>query len=192
MRHIRRPPHSRHQPLHVTVRIRAGLPTLREQSLFDCVRRQIRAAQQRFIRIVHFSVQSNHLHLLVEASDRGRLSAGMKGFGVRLARNLNRLLGARGRVIGDRYHARALTTPREVRNALVYVLFNHKKHGRGKANIDPCSSARFFHGWSERPLIPKARGSPGGWPLPLAETWLLKSGWKRMGELDPFESPETA
>src|SRR5215831_9655579 len=182
VRHVRRPPHSRHQPLHVTVRIRAGLPTLREQSLFDCVRRQIRAAQQRFLRIVHFSVQSNHLHLLVEAGDRGRLSAGMKGFGVRLARNLNRCLRTRGRVVGDRYHARALTTPREVRNALVYVLCNHKKQGQRRTLVDRCSSASLFEGWSDRRWIPEARGSPS-WALAPAETWLMKSGWKRWGGL---------
>jgi REP element-mobilizing transposase RayT len=159
---------------------------MREQSTFSCVRRQIRAAQQRYLRIVHFSVQSNHLHLLVEANDSGRLSAGMKGFGVRLARHLNRLLGSSGNVVADRYHARALQTPREVRNALVYVLFNHKKHGRA-AGIDRCSSARFFDGWSEP--IPKARGEPDDWPLAPAQTWLLKRGWKRLGHLELREGP---
>jgi hypothetical protein len=134
-------------------------------------------------------VQANHLHLLVEANDRGRLSAGMKGFGVRLARNLNGLLGSQGKVVGDRYHARTLRTPREVRNALVYVLFNHRKHGHGGATADRCSSARFFDGWSQPPPMPKARGEPEEWAPPPAQTWLLKRGWKRLGRVELREGP---
>jgi hypothetical protein len=153
--------------------------------LFDCVLAQITAAKRRFLRIVHFSVQSNHIHLLVEANDRGVLGRGMKGFAVRVARHLNRLLSSRGSIFGDRYHARALRTPREVRNALVYVLFNHKKHGHIQL-LDPCSSAQFFEGWSDARLA-KARGSPGDWPVAAGETWLLGHGWKRLGLLTPSD-----
>jgi putative transposase len=185
--HIARPPHARRNPLHVTVRVREGLPNLRGQSLFQCIQRQIGAAKARLIRIVHFSVQSNHLHLIVEAGDRRSLARGMKGFGVRVARHVNALLSTRGTVWADRYHARALETPREVRNALVYVLFNRRKHG-GSANADPCSSVAFFSGWQESALAkafaharvqPRSRGSAEGWPVARPETWLLTIGWKR-------------
>jgi REP element-mobilizing transposase RayT len=171
--------------------VRIGLPNLREQSLFLCIRRQIGAAKQRFVRIVHFSVQSNHLHLLVEASDRGRLSCGMKGLGVRVARALNGLLGTRGTIWDDRYHARALKTPREVRNALVYVLFNHRKHGRTEV-IDSCSSAQFFDGWTHQPTfvgLGQARGSPDDRPVVPSEIWLMSHGWKRLGLLGRHERP---
>jgi putative transposase len=80
-------------------------------------------------RVVAFSVQSNHVHLVVEAHDAPTLSRGVQGLAIRLARAVNRVLDARGRVFRERFHARELRTPREVRSALVYVLLNARKHG---------------------------------------------------------------
>ena len=119
-------------------------------------------------RITHFSVQEDHLHLIVEADGPGPLSSGAIGLSVRVAAGVNRVLGRRGRVCGDRYHARALTTPREVRNAIVYVLMNVKKHRPPFGlRLDPCSSAPWFDGFEDhsppaprRPPGPPAPGSP--------------------------------
>ncbi|HEX7125604.1 MAG TPA: transposase [Thermodesulfobacteriota bacterium] len=114
---------------------------------FAALREAIRLAQrERAFRICHFSVQSNHIHLLVEATDRQALSRGVQGLVIRMARAVNRALQQRGKVWGDRYHRRDLATPREVRNALVYVLNNFRKHGAPPRVVDPCSSARWF-GW---------------------------------------------
>jgi REP element-mobilizing transposase RayT len=178
----------------VSVRVREGLPTLRSQSMFGCVLAQVRAAKQRFLRIVHFSVQSNHIHLLVEADNRALLTRGMKGFAVRVARGVNRLLGCRGSVWADRCHVHTLRTPREVRNALVYVISNWVKHG-GWAGIDPCSSARYLDGLGGETLLgARARASPAegvvpasdpNLPVVRSETWLLRAGWKRHGMIDP-------
>jgi hypothetical protein len=158
--------------------------------MFACVLAQIRAANARYHRIVHYSVQSNHIHLVVEANDRGRLTQGMKGFGVRVARRLNRLLGCRGEVWADRYHARPLATPREVRNVLVYVLCNRAKHG-GAAALDPCSSGLYFEGWDDEVRRPEPRGAPEDWPIALPDTWLLRIGWKRLGPIRAHERPAT-
>ncbi|TMA50520.1 MAG: hypothetical protein E6J81_00355, partial [Deltaproteobacteria bacterium] len=111
---------------------------------------------------LHFSVQTNHLHLIVEADARTALSRGLQGLVIRLAKGINRTLGRRGRVWGDRYHARALRTPREVRNALVYVLQNWRRHRVGTGALDTCSSAVWFDGWvrsvpsavGARPVVP--------------------------------------
>jgi hypothetical protein len=96
-------------------------------------------------------------------------------------------------VWADRYHARPLKTPREVRNALVYVIFNRKKHG-GRGNIDPCSSAPYFEGWAGESRAsgapPVEGGAPDGWPVARAGTWLMMSGWKRLGLLHQCESPQ--
>src|SRR4051812_32494132 len=162
--HVPRPVHKHRHPLHVTVRVRQGLPTLRSQSMFRRILTALHAASRRFFRIVHFSVQSNHIHLVAEAHDRGRLTQGMKGFAVRVAKGLNRLLDIRGRVWADRYHARPLVTPREVRNVLVYVLRNHAKHGRDIA-FDPCSSSAYFAGWEDTATGALPRGSPEDWPV---------------------------
>jgi len=70
----------------------------------------------------------NHIHLLVEASDEVRLARGMQGLGVRIAVRMNRMMGRAGRVVGDRYHARILRTPTEVRGVRRYLLTNAEKH----------------------------------------------------------------
>jgi hypothetical protein len=138
-------------------------------------------------RIVHFSVQTDHVHLIVEAEGKKALSRGMRGLAIRVARSLNRALGRRGSVGSDRYHARALHTPTMVRNVLVYVLANAAKHLRVVAGLDPCSSAPWFDGYrgaSERETRPALTLPP--------RTWLLRVGWRRHGLISPHESPRAA
>jgi REP element-mobilizing transposase RayT len=78
--------------------------------------------------LVHYSVQGNHVHLLVEAEDERALSRGMNGLGVRVARGLNRVMGRKGKVLDDRYHGHVLRTPTEVRRARAYLLQNAERH----------------------------------------------------------------
>jgi len=129
--HLRRPSHSQHHPLHVTLRVQQGVSSLREHSLFLAVRKALAKGKQHFgFSLVHFSIQRDHLHLIAEASDRRALSRGVQGLSIRVARAVNRQLWRKGRLFADRYHARALKTPREVRFALRYVLLNARKHAR--------------------------------------------------------------
>jgi putative transposase len=115
---LRRPGHSRHHPLHITLRVQRGLSSLRAHSLFVVVRKALAAAKQQFgFSLLHFSVQRDHLHLIAEAADRRALSRGIQGLSIRVARAVNRQLARTGRLFADRYHARALKTPREVRLA---------------------------------------------------------------------------
>lgn len=145
----------------------------------------IAKASTEAFRVVHFSIQDDHLHLLVEASDRSALRLGLQGLGVRLARATNRVLRRSGRVLGDRYHARALRTPREVKHALAYVLQNFKKHQRLAATrLDPCSSAVWFDGFRERAPPPLA-----GAPVRAPHTWLCRVGWRRHGLLSAEARP---
>ena len=168
------------------------------------VRNAILAGGQRdFFRVVEFSVQTNHIHLIVEAEGAAGLTSGMLGLEVRLARRLNRVLGRRGRFFADRYHSRTLKTPSEVRSALHYVLNNHAHHalsggmragGRPAASpgMDPCSSAIWFDGWNRRmecrePWQRELLAAPR--PTAAATVWLLTDGWKLHGLLalpDPF------
>jgi putative transposase len=64
--------------------------------------------------VAHFSVQGNHIHLIVEAHDNRALSEGVQGLLVRLAKGLNRMMGRHGRVLSERYHAHVLRSPAEV------------------------------------------------------------------------------
>jgi hypothetical protein len=109
------------------------------------------------VRLVHYSVQGNHLHLVVEAEDKRALSRGMQGLAVRVARAINRATGRKGKVFADHFFARELRTPAEVRRAIRYVLDNHLHHdSERRLQTDPCASDM---------------------PLAQPRTWLLSVGW---------------
>jgi REP element-mobilizing transposase RayT len=198
--HLKRSPLNPNHPTHVTLRIEAGLENLRNRREFECVRQALVAGADRFgMRLVEFAVLSNHLHLVCEADDERALARGMKGLCVRIARTLNRLWNRVGSVFSDRYHAHVLKTPREVRNALTYVLHNAARHGARLGGPDPCSSGPWFVGWrhelepvrvSTSPTAARSRVAPTS-PLPRALTWLLREGWRRHGALDPVPPPFT-
>ena len=86
---------------------------LRSQRSFNALKRAFNGGKDRFsTRIIHFSVQGNHIHMIVDSSDTGSLGRAMKGLGVRIAKQMNRMMDRRGRVIGDRYHAHILRSHR--------------------------------------------------------------------------------
>ncbi|MBL8718498.1 MAG: hypothetical protein JNL79_21135 [Myxococcales bacterium] len=190
--HRPRPPHVGWAPVHLTLRCMAGLPSLRSFEVFPAIvatLRSSKAAQGARFRVLHFSVQDNHVHLLVEATDSAALRGGARSLGIRLARAINRACGRRGRVLDDRYHARALRSPREVRFALAYVLFNFKKHQvRVPTRLDPCSSASFCDGFRGRPAVLSEAALEGA-PVAAPRTWLARVGWRRHGLLSPDEHP---
>ena len=182
--HRPRPSHDARCPVHVTLRVGAGIGSLRGPGLFGAVRRAMARASDDGFRLLHFSVQTDHVHLLVEAKGTSTLRSDVQGLAIRIARAVNRALGRRGRVWGDRYHARILRTPREVRNALVYVLANWRKHVPGARGLDPCSSARWFAGWRGG-----ATTIADAVPVASARTWLARVGWRRHGLIDVKEAP---
>jgi putative transposase len=188
--HRARPPHRTAYPVHVTLRARAGLPPLRDRGIFLEVRDTIRKANRSpavgdAFRVTQFSIQNDHAHFIVEAHDKETLSRGVRGLAIRLARAVNRALRVRGAVWADRYHARALKTPRAVRNAIVYVLMNAKKHGaRLASGVDAFSSAPWFDGFAGRLELPEV-------PCPVfaPRTWLGGTGWRRRGLVRFDEAP---
>ena len=192
--HTQRESFSNHEPVHVTTRLRAGLSSLRQRAELAVVSDALAAATDRFgFRVVHFSVQSNHLHPIVEAEHAHALGRGMKGLLVRIARAHNRLWKRSGSVFGDRYHTVVLRTLRQVRNALVYVLNNARKHGIFDVDHhDPCSSGDWFDGWIERRCARieagDARSAPV-WGRP--RSWLLRRGWRKHGLIRTHELPRS-
>jgi REP element-mobilizing transposase RayT len=118
--------------------VRAGLPSLRSRRFVREFRRSLRRACERGeFRVVHYSIQRDHLHLVVEAAGKAALGRGMKSVSARLARAANRAFGRRGAVLDGRYHLRVLRTPREVRHALAYVLLNARKHWLARNGTPP-------------------------------------------------------
>jgi REP element-mobilizing transposase RayT len=194
--HGPRPSHRKGDPVHVTLRVKKGLPSLRRQSLERIVKRALSTqrdaldeAGAKHFQVVHFTIQSDHLHLIVEAPDKRGLARGVAGLEIRIARRLNRLLARKGRFWKERYHRRDLRTPTETRNALRYVLLNTQKHYRviGDRNFaDPFSSAATFDGFTRAPAI---FDDPRRWPQVTPRTWLLRVGWRRGGLLDPADAP---
>src|SRR5688572_12396846 len=177
--HDPRPFHEDRCPVHVTYRT-VGLRALRVGRVTRALMRSIQRAHKRSFRVVHYSIQTNHIHLIVEADSKLALSRGMQGFAIRAAKAVNRVMGRPGKVWSDRYHAHELRNPREVRNALVYVLKNHARHA-GASGVDFWSSGPWFGGWST-PVVSPGEKSPAARPT----TWLLQEGWRRAGPKIPI------
>jgi REP element-mobilizing transposase RayT len=190
MSHKTRPVLSAKHPVHVTLRVHPLVPNLRRNALLVPLTDALRAGSNRLgLRLCHYVIMGNHLHLIVEAQDARALSRGLQGLCIRLARRVNRVTAHEGRVFGDRYHAHILRTPTETHRALAYVLLNHRKHAAeqhaagvhaARRGLDAFSSGAWFHGWD----VP-ARARTGDPPVVPPQQWLLREGWKKVGTISP-------
>jgi REP element-mobilizing transposase RayT len=192
--HASRAPLTGREPLLVTLKVHRHVWSLRARRTFTGLVRALAAASDRFgMRITHFSVQSDHAHLILEAEDRRAVARGIKGLCVRVARAMNRAMGRSGSVFADRYHERVLTTPRQARHAIAYVVCNARKHGvasRSPRWVDPCSSGALFDGWSRSVEVSADHRAV---VVATPRTWLLRVGWRRAGAtIDPAHCPGQA
>ena len=166
--HLRRQNLSAHHPVHVTLRMRPRVWSLRSRRSFSRLYASFLAGKDRFgFRLCAFSVLGNHIHLLVEAKDANALARGMQGLSIRIAKALNKMMNRSGAVFADRYHSRVLKTPTEVRRARRYLATNAHEHGLTKRPFaDPYCSFTLAPTWG---------------PLPVCQpsTWLLRKGWQR-------------
>ncbi len=192
--HVKRDEVLERQPSHITIRVLSGVPSMRRKPFLRIFQRSLREVRGRLdFRVVAYSVQDDHVHLIVEASNKDALARGMKAVGSRLARAVHRFFARFGRVLAGRYHVRALKSPKEVRNALAYVLLNDRKHIRERdralppVRVDAASSGRLFDGWSRQ--VPVEALVPGLREVSPAQSWLLRIGWKKFGLIDPAEVP---
>ena len=183
-------------PVHVTMKLLRGLPRLRCRSEYRALLACFASGCDRAgFRLTHYAVLNDHLHFLVEARDRATLSRGLQGLAIRTAKALNKLWRRRGGVFADRYHDRILKTPREARNALVYVLANGKKHATEGREvtvpqaIDTFTSAPWFDGLREAITVRGIESMPR--PVIDSRTWLLTLGWRRHGLLSVHDLPAT-
>ena len=203
--HKKRESFRENEPLHINIRVEQGVGRLRKRHMYQALREATFAVTTRDdFRIVHMSIQSNHVHFLVEAQHKTALAKGMQAFQISAARQINGAIGRRtgkrrtGRVFSDRYHVRVLRSPKRVRNALAYVLNNWRRHEEHLASwtkgwaMDPFSSAIQFAGWKEMANEIVYRKPPATY-LPLVvwlpKTWLLREGWRRHGLIGMEEVP---
>jgi putative transposase len=161
--HLKRPEFHKITPAHVTLRIAHDIPSLRSSRRFRLIKACFaKAKQNQNLRLVEFSVLSNHLHLIVEAESSRDLSRGMQGLCVRLARALNDALKRSGRVFTGHFHSELLKSPTRLVNAIRYVLENAKHH----------------YGVPEADYFSSETGEHAG-VLVAPAGWLLQSGWLR-------------
>jgi len=185
-------------PQHVVLRVGGDVKWLRTRKAYQAVRRALVVVLDRAetFRIVHFSVQGNHLHLIVEVSNKVALGKGMQALGISLAKQLNRVHGRTGTVFPDHYHAESIDSVNQACHALSYVLNNWRKHkqdGRGlfDGRIDPFSSGVLFEGWKERsrPVsLPNEYEAPR---VSAAQTWMLMTGYKLGPPISVWDVPGT-
>jgi len=190
--HRARPTHKQRHPVHATLRVLKTVGRLRRRRVLDQLRKSLLVVARRELtfRIVHLSIQRNHLHLLVEAEDNTALSRGMQAFAISAARAINRAQRRKGQVFAFRYHSVEIQNRRQTRHALAYVLNNWRHHrvdGARSTAVDEYSTGVLFDGWTRGPFaIPR-----GHVPLTVrpARTWLLRVGWRMYGAIDPREVP---
>lgn len=183
-------------PVHVTLRVLDHVWNLRSQRALRVVNAALEGMRGwREFRVVHFSLQGNHIHLIAEADDNRALSEGAQALQVRLAKGLNRMMGRHGKVFADRFHAHVLETPSETRRAIAYVLLNHRSHAArrgervGSGAADPFSSGPAFDGWSGFAPVDGAATKATTVATAQPRGWLLREGWRRRGLLSPDEVP---
>jgi REP element-mobilizing transposase RayT len=181
--------HRKWDPEHVTMKVVRGVKNLRSRDvckvIFKCFRDRIKKANAAF-RVIHFSVQWDHLHLIVEAEDDDAFSDGMRSLAISLGKRVNNHLGRRGRLFAHRFRSRALTSPREVRNCILYVLQNAAHHGEARCRdgLDRPSSAF----WSDVWITPPPKLDLDS-PVHEPTVFLLTTGWLKHGRLARHEVP---
>lgn len=195
MSHLARPDVNRRDPQHVTLRVVREVGWMRRPKAYRAIRRALAVVIDRHhdFRIVHFSLQRDHVHLLCEAENKQALARGVQGFEISAAKHLNRACQRAGRVFSDRYYVESIDSVRQVRHALAYVLNNWRKHqhdgvGLFRGRIDPFSSGMQFAGWKE----PLDGALPPDYERPrvaIPQCWLLAEGWKRAAPISVFEIP---
>ncbi len=185
-------------PVHVTIRLRRDVPTLRQPRFVRRFRSSLSEACIRHgFRVVHYSIQRDHVHLLIEAQTNYSIACGMKSVGARIGKLANRLFERKGKVLDGRYHLRPLRTPLEVHRALRYVLLNHRHHAAKRRSQhhraehvmvqpDPANSGRWFNGWRIATAPPNPHDICEVAP---ARTWLLRTSWRRHGLIHPADVP---
>jgi REP element-mobilizing transposase RayT len=229
--HTKRPELKSRHPVHVALRVVDAIGSLRKRHMYKALReatiaiarRELHDDERNAFRIVHISIQRNHVHLIVEAQHKMALSRGMQAFQISAAKHLNRAVslksiraafGAkwrsdaryraamrdrrRGTVFPDRFHQEIITSPKQARHALAYVLNNWRKHREDRVGlaatwkVDPFSTGVQFDGWKERAsalTYMNYRDTYQPMFVYLPKTWLLYEGWRKHGLISFDEVP---
>ncbi len=185
--HMKRANVCRRTPLHITLRRQDLLPSFRQKWFLVQFKKSAEIAKKQGLRLLQFSILSNHIHIIIEADSNKKLASGMRSFVGRTAKSFRAAIGGKGAIFSGRYHLHIIDSPRAMKNALEYVLLNDSKHRRFIEYIDHFSSARSFSGWKKllglrfKNIIREQLASGLFVEKCLSQpfSWLAGEGWQR-------------
>ncbi len=143
IRHSHRERLVRASGLHLTIKLIKA--DMQNKTVLKILRYAIMKARKQNLKIVHYALEHNHIHLYAEAVNNADLSKGMKAFGVTLVKKINRYQQRSGSLYKHRYHLRILKSATEVKNVINYILKNGMKHRKSKSPFDLYNSALVLH-----------------------------------------------
>ncbi len=184
--HAKRPRIKFSTPVHITLKIRDGLVNLRCGEVAAAFKKSAARASVFGFKVVHFSIQNDHVHMIVETPDNESLALGMRSFGCRFGKLVRKIVGGHGPVFSGRYHVSVLNNPTKMKNAMAYVLQNFSKHSKLLNHVDQYSSAAYFVQWNKLLgkkagplLVRKSRPPELPFYLSAPGSWLAREGWMR-------------
>jgi len=140
IRHTSRPFLKRPASLHLTIKVQRNKDEIKNKSVLKLLKHAILRARFQGLKVLHYSLEYDHVHLLIEADNNHILGKGMQAFGVTMAKGINRLKRLKGAVYKHRYHFRQISSPRQLKSVMNYIFTNGMKHGTAKTMVNPYNS----------------------------------------------------
>ena len=136
IRHIERPKFQRVRSFHLTIKVKKNKADIQNKKILKALHHAIKRARLKDLKIIHYTLEYNHVHLLVEAYNNSVLHSGMQALGISFAKAVNRVKSTKGTVYKHRYHLRQISSPRDLKNVLHYIFHNGIKHRRTHTPVD--------------------------------------------------------
>lgn len=133
IRHTARPVLTKPSSLHLTIKVQKIKADIKNKMILTMLKKAILNARRMGLKVIHYSLEYDHVHLLIEADNNVILGKGMQSLGVTLSKAINRTKRIKGRVYKHRYHFRKINSARELKNVMFYIFNNGVKHGASKS-----------------------------------------------------------
>ena len=143
IRHTSRALISRPSALHLTIKLKKA--DIQNKVVLRILKHAIFRSRLQGLKVIHFSLEYDHVHLYVECGDNHVLGKSMKAFGVSFVKGINKYKKSLGSLYKYRYHLHIIKSAREAKNVINYILKNGIKHGRTLKVINPYNSALVLH-----------------------------------------------
>ncbi|MEI8348179.1 MAG: transposase [Pseudomonadota bacterium] len=130
------------KPVHVVWHLNPHVPPCRRKNILLIFKKAVLKGRLMGLKVIHFSLMNNHLHLLIETENKKALAKALQSFAISFTKRLKNFNGLKKTpIFKERYFCHILKSLREVKHAIHYILMNGKKAGLSRYDIDPYSSA---------------------------------------------------